>query len=268
MLTLIAESKTMETEGYPIDLTRFESHSPVGEETADDVMAHIATLNPPELATVAKLSGKMAAKAIAMAYEFPNKAIGREAIESFTGVVFRSFDYGSLTDADRDIIAKELRIISSLYGYLRPDDIIKPYRLDFTTPLAPGDVAMARYWKKDVTITLVREIKERGVGDILNLLPGDASKSIDWKLVKHFARVWKVDFKELKDGVELRNGESDSGAIWRTPASNRLKELRGHLLREIVTRRLTTPRDLLTLETDRLLPLGTPDYPDHIAFCV
>lgn len=277
----------------------YKLHLPTGEVGADEIMANIAGLNAAELASMAKFSGAMAVKALRMAYEFPNKSLGAKAIEAFTGVVFKAFDYSSLDEGEREIAGESVRLISSLYGWLRPDDIIKAYRLDFNTALAPGDKPlpadgfypldsdtpflatghsaldsdthfsatghpalafdkpMWSFWKRDVTISLVKEIKERNGEAVLNLLPGDAAKMIDWKLVKNFAKVWKVDFKELSDGGE-----------WKTPTANRLKELRGHLLREIVTRKLDSPRDLLALDTDRLLALGTPDYPDHIAFCV
>lgn len=257
MIILIAESKTMTACDKPIDKDELSAHMPPGEEQADEIMSHITELSVPELAAVAKFSGAMAVKALGLAYEFPNKTLGQKSIEAFTGVVFRSFDYPSLDENDCRHADQHIRLISSLYGWLRPDDIVKAYRLDYNTPLATGDKPMWSFWKKDVTISLVKEIKSGNGESVLNLLPGDAAKMIDWKLTKNFTKVWKVDFKELCEGGE-----------WKTPTSNRLKELRGHLLREIIIRRLHTPDELLTLETDRLLPLATPDYPDHIAFCV
>ncbi|MBD5335933.1 MAG: YaaA family protein [Bacteroides sp.] len=257
ILTLIAESKTMTPCDCPVTPEQFATHRPAGEPTADEIMARIATMDVSDLMEATRFSRQMAAKALYFAYDFPDKSHGQEAIAAFTGVVFKSFDYATLDENERRLTADTIRLISSLYGWLRPDDLIKPYRLDYTTPLAPDDWSMVQYWKKDVTIAMVREIQASPGIQILNLLPADAAKAIDWKLIKHFAPVWKIDFKELRDG-----------ATWRTPTSNHLKELRGHLLREIIRRSITDPSQLLTLETDRLQPLGTPDYPDHIAFCV
>lgn len=257
MITLIAEAKTMTACDRPVTVSEWKDHRPAGEETADEVMRQISEIPPRELATVAKFSMAMARKALALAYEFPNKAQGQNAIEAFTGVVFRSFDYSSLSDREKNRADSDIRIISSLYGWLRPDDIIKAYRLDYTTPLAPGDKAMSHYLKKDTTIALVKEIKERAGEPILNLLPGDAGKMIDFKLAKNFASFWKVDFKELVPG-----------GTFRTPSSGLLKEMRGHLLREIILRDISSPAELLSFETDLLHPLGTPDYPDHIAFLI
>ncbi len=272
MLTLIAESKTMTPYDAPVGAG---SLWPIGEQTADEIMAHIAGMTVPEAVAALKLSSATAAKAIKLAYEFPNKETGQKAVEAFTGVVYKALDYLTLSEREKAYLVENLRILSSLYGYLTPEGFIKAYRLDYTTPIAPGDKPLATYWKKDTTINLVRELKERPGDAILNLLPGDAAKMVDWKLVKHFAPVWKVDFKELRDSSALERlagADPDLTRLpaeaFKTPNATRLKEHRGHLLREMAQRGITAPEALLTLETDRLLPLGTPDYPDHIAFLI
>lgn len=256
MLTLIAESKTMLDKETLIGREGYEAHTPAGEAGASEIMERVAAMGASEIASVVKISPAMAAKEVRMAYEFPNKDTGLRAIDAFTGVVFKNLDYASLTEEEKGRVAERVRIISSLYGWLRPDDIIKSYRFDFTTPIAPDDSTLAAYWRKDVTICLVRYLQRSGATAILNLLPADAAKCIDWKLVKRFAKVWKVDFKE------------HTGASLRTPHAGKLKAMRGELLREIVRRDITDPSELLTLATDTFLPLGIPTYPDHIEFCV
>lgn len=257
MTVLIAESKTMREDGIPVPAEVFATHTPEGEAIADDVMHRVALMPLPEISTEIKVSSAMAAKISRMAYDFPMKQIGMKAIEAYTGVVFRALDYASLTPPQQESVAESVRLISSLYGWLRPDDIVKPYRMEFTTRLAPGDKTFAEYWRKDVTIQLVRHVQSSCASAVLNLLPADAAKCVDWKLLKRYVKVWKVDFKELTPGGE-----------YRTPHAGKLKALRGELLREIITRRIESPAELLSLSTDNLLPLGSPDYPDHIAFCV
>lgn len=257
MLILIAESKTMDQREFPVDQAIYESNKPTGELQASEIMAHVATLSVTDIADIVKVSLPMAAKIARMAYEFPNKSMGLKTIDAYTGVVFKAFDYPSLSEKEKKLSTDNVRIISSLYGWLKPNDIIKPYRFDFTTPIAPEDKVLNTYWRKDVSIELVRFLQDRGETSILNLLPADAAKCIDWKLVKRFAKVWKVDFKEPKDG---------SG--WRTPHAGKLKAFRGQLLRDIITQGIQSPSDLLTHTSETMIPLGTPDYPDHIAFCV
>lgn len=255
MLILIAESKTMSDRELPVTPELYATHTPDGEVVADEVMATVAALSVSDIADAIKISHKMAAKVAVMAYEFPNKGLGLRAIDAYTGVVFKNLSFPTLPDAARIRTMERVRIISSLYGWLRPDDYVKPYRFDYTTPLAPEDRSFCSYWRRDVTVSLVRDLRQTGETDVLDLLPADASKCVDWKLVKNFAKVWKVDFKDILDGNNVR-----------TPHAGRLKALRGRLLRNILTQDLKTPEDLRTFVSEDLIPLGTPDYPDHIAF--
>lgn len=256
MLILIAESKTMREEEMSVSRETFLKHTPTGEAAADEIMVRLLNMNVEEIISLMKVSRPMATRIAKMAYEFPNKSAGLEAIEAFTGVVFKNLEYEKFSSDERDFVADHVRIISSLYGWLRPRDIIKPYRCEYTAPLSPDDKPLSTYWKKDVTIRLVKDLQASGETDILNLLPADAAKCVDWKLMKRFAKVWKVDFKE-----------EDNGKV-KTPHAGKLKAMRGTLLREITERHINRVSELIELETDDLLPLGTPDYSDHIAFCV
>ncbi len=257
MIALIAESKTMNEEEKIFPITELNNHRPCGDSEATEIMKRLSEMSIENIMGTIKVSSQMARRILKFAYEFPNKASGMTAIEAFTGVVFKALNYDNLSKGDKDSFNNKVRIISSLYGWLKPEDIIKPYRLEFKTKVAPNDKTLADYWKKDVTIKLVKEIQTTGCEDILDLMPGDAAKCIDRKLIKRFAKIWKVDFKELKEGGEFA-----------TPNAGKLKKLRGELLREIITRKISSPQELLTLSTDTFLPLGTPDFPDHIAFCV
>ncbi len=255
MIILIAESKTMDDKEQPIEPAYFEHHTPAGEALADKIMAEVARMTAPEIAAMIKISGTLAAKVTRMAYEFPNKSLGMKAIEAFTGVVFKELDYPTLPATGKDEFNDHVRIISSLYGWLKPEDIIKPYRFDFTTKIPPKDKALYEMQRKDVTIQLVRSIKESGDSIILNLLPADAAKCIDWKLVKNFAKVYKADFKELTNGGD-----------WRRPHAGKLKALRGYLLREMIINGINDPESLKLFESEKIAPSDTPDYPDSITF--
>lgn len=255
MLTLIAESKTMLGEQQKVSADSFDSHKPAGENEAERIMERLGLLSQPELIAETGFSATLAAKLRQMIYEFPNKALGLKTIEAFTGIVFKALDYDSLSDDAKSRCEHELRLISSLYGFLRPDDIIKPYRLDFTTKAAPEGKALNSFWKKDVTIQLIRTIKEEGHAELLNLLPADAAKCIDWKIVKKFCKVWKVDFVELTEG-----------AVTKTPTATKLKTLRGKLLRLILSENISSVAELKNLKSDDFIFEGTPVYPDHLQF--
>lgn len=238
-----------------VDNNEYEPHKPIFAEKIDDIMLSLEGLTAERLSEAVKISMPMARKLYNMIYDFPDKSHGCKAIEAFTGVVFKAFNYTSLNNDNKDKTNERVRIVSSLYGWLRPDDIIKAYRFDFTTPLAPGGKTFALFWKEAVTKRLIEELTKTGCKDILNLLPIDAAKSIDWKQVEVFAKVWKVDFKEIAEGETMR-----------TPNAGKLKTLRGKLLRQIITENITSPTPLLHLTGSDYVADDTRSSSDTITF--
>ncbi|MDE5970657.1 MAG: YaaA family protein [Muribaculaceae bacterium] len=235
MIILIAESKTMTTCNDVVAVSA--ENKPLLDEKANELMYSLRGMSAEQLSAAVKISQPMARRLHEMIYEYEDKRHGSKAIEAFTGVVFKAFNYKSLDDIERDFTNKNVRIISSLYGYLRPDDIVKAYRFDFTTKLAPGNESISVYWRDDVTKLLINDIERSGDNEILNLLPGDAEKELDMKLLSTKAKVVKAEFVEIGDGIARR-----------TPSANCLKTLRGELLRQIVTQQIEHLTDLCSLE--------------------
>lgn len=226
MLILTAESKTMLQDQNPISEYEYFANRPYFEDEAAKYMNEMAILNPTEVSTMLKCSGKLALKAISEAREFPDKSLGNEAIKAFTGVVFDSFDYNSLSEDDKGFAKTHILIVSSLYGLLYPTDIIKPYRLDYNVKFPDEDKDMARLWIQKNTVRLVKLIQEREEQEIICLLPGAASKCLDWKLIKRFAKVKIPDFRFASEKGRLK-----------LPHAGLLKQLRGSLLRELIRSR-------------------------------
>ena len=237
-MILIAESKTMAS--AETEVSREELRAPT----------------PEQLAAEAGITLRLAASLRRMIYEFPNKTTGLRAIEAFTGVVFRQLGVAGYDAGQRAFLQDNVRIVSSLYGWLRPDDIVKPYRFDFKSHVAPLGETLMKYWKKDVTIALAQELRAKGDTVIIDLLPSDAAKCVDWKLIKRFANVYKVDFK-MYDGTD----------VMKTPNAGRLKELRGRLLDLIIRNGLSSPADIATLESPDFMPdPAGPRYPSYLSF--
>lgn len=239
MLTLIAESKTMSSCEYTIPEDVYLKNAPAFETEAAEIMEYLATLNLTELSQRISISPGLAAKATRMIYEFPNKSTGEIAFYAFIGEVFRGIDINSLDSEDIKFAEDHIRLISSLYGILRPQDIIKPYRLDFNADCSPGGGKLSNYWKSKLTIALVKNLKETGENEILDLLPAEAAKCLDWKIIKAFAKVQKADFKIIDDNGNLK-----------TPHSGKLKELRGKMVRTILTAKINDFKTLLTIKTE------------------
>ena len=158
MRILIAESKTMAECATPVSTGQLKRHRPELDSIATLLMKDWSKWTIEEIADRLRISLSLAAAFKRMAYEFPNKTTGSNAIEAFIGVVFRALDYASLTEGEQKRAEETVNIISSLYGWLRGDDIVKPYRLDFTTRMAPTRETMARYWRPLITPMLLESI--------------------------------------------------------------------------------------------------------------
>lgn len=255
MIILIAESKKMSACDSPVAGAEYLSHQPLFEKDAGMIMESLRDMNADTLLGKVKISLTMVRRLQQMIYEYPNKSLGDMAMKAFTGVVFNAFGYPTLSEEARTATCRRVRIISSLYGWLRPDDIIKQYRFDFTNPLAPEGATLASYWKEAVTSRLLQQLADDGCTEVLNLLPADAARCIDWKQISQKARVWKAEFHEIHPA-----------GVVRTPNSNRLKTLRGQLLRQIILENITLPEQLASLTGDDYIAAGHDDTTGNIIF--
>lgn len=252
MLIFIAESKSMQCAGVPSGVP---AQLPEFLPEAEAIVDGLRGLGVAELAARLKLGPKNAQRLFDEVYSFGDAATATPAIDAYTGVVFRALDVPTLDAAARTRLSRDLRIVSSLYGTLRPDDLIQSYRLDFGMKAAPGDKTLSAYWKSRLTLALIRHIKESGETDILNLLPMDASKCYDWKLIKGFAKVYIPNFQLYTDGGTLK-----------TPNSDLLKRLRGKLLRHILEQDLRTGAQLRELLHPDMMYRTDEPYPRHLQF--
>ena len=255
MIILIAESKTMAPCHEAIPHRLYTAHRPAFDDEAGSIMASLCHTKPDVLAKQVKISLAMARRLQQMILEFPDKVHGATAIEAYTGVVFKALDYRSMDAAARMATARRVRIISSLYGWLAPDDFVKPYRFDFTTRLAPGDTPFASWWRTAVTQRLIDTLQQQQCTEVLDLLPADAARAIDWGLVSQHATVCKADFIEIRPG-----------GLTATPNSNRLKTLRGELLRQIICNDIPDLATLATTAGDSYFADPNLHTPGHIVF--
>lgn len=257
MIILIAESKTMTACNREVSPDMLAANMPAGESEADEFMHEVRRMDIDTIREAARLSESMAERLSKMAFTFVDKTRGAHAMEAFTGVVFKAIGYESLPPEARLMADRSVRIISSLYGWLRPGDIIKQYRLEYTSRLTEDDVTMAAYWRERVTARLLADIRENNDDEVLDLLPSDAAKCIDMEEIRRHARVCKVDFVSVEAGGTLR-----------TPHAGLLKKMRGTLLRAILEAGISRIDDLETFEAPGLLSLGSAETPGCVTFAV
>ena len=125
------------------------------------------------------------------------KQNARPAIYAFAGDVYTGLDAYSISTEKLDRLQDSLRILSGMYGLLRPLDLIQPYRLEMGTKLSVNRKKdLYALWKNDITEALNRELKN---GELfLNLASVEYFKAIDEKKLK--VPVISPVFKDFKNG--------------------------------------------------------------------
>ncbi len=121
----------------------------------------------------------------------------RPAIYTFDGDVYTGLDAHSIPLEKLDDLQDKLRILSGLYGLLKPLDLIQAYRLEMGTKLPIDEKKnLYEFWKAAVTKTLNKELKE---GELfVNLASNEYFSAVDVKALK--VPVITPDFKDYKDG--------------------------------------------------------------------
>lgn len=121
----------------------------------------------------------------------------RPAIYAFNGDVYTGFDAYTLPVSKLNKLQDSLRILSGLYGMLKPLDLIKPYRLEMGTKLeVGGNRDLYEYWKEKITTALNEELKDDEL--LINLASKEYFDAINTKALK--VPVIVPEFKDYKDG--------------------------------------------------------------------
>ena len=121
----------------------------------------------------------------------------RPAVYAFDGDVYTGLDAYSLKEAQLPLLQEKLRILSGLYGLLKPLDLIQAYRLEMGTKMSIGvKKNLPAFWKAKVTEQLNEEMK--GEGYLLNLASNEYFAAVDLKALK--AETITPQFKDFKDG--------------------------------------------------------------------
>jgi len=131
-------------------------------------------------------------------WELPfTKENARQAMYAFSGDVYRGLNAYTIPKNKLDKVQDTMRIISGLYGVLKPLDLIQPYRLEMGTKFPVGkNKNLYEFWKKKITTTLNDELEDDEL--FLNLASNEYFKAIDVKALK--VPVITAVFKDFKNG--------------------------------------------------------------------
>ncbi len=125
------------------------------------------------------------------------KENARPAVYAFSGDVYRGLDAYNIPKEKIETLQNTVRIISGLYGILKPTDLIQPYRLEMGTKFPVGkNKNLYEFWRKTITNALNDELEDDEI--FLNLASNEYFKAIDTKALK--VPVITASFKDFKNG--------------------------------------------------------------------
>ncbi len=124
----------------------------------------------------------------------------RAAIFAYSGDVYTGFEAKSLSKEGLNFAQSHLRILSGLYGLLRPFDPIRPHRLEMGTRWAPRYKKLTDFWKDKIANELANDLKETNEQVIVNLASNEYWAAVKPHTEKLNARIIEVDFR--KDGPD------------------------------------------------------------------
>jgi len=183
------------------DFPNYDYTKPVFIDEAKQLIEVMKQKSPDEIKSLMKLSDNLA-NLNWERYQTWNYLhttdYARPSIFTFNGNVYDGLDIQSFNEADLFKANKTIRILSGLYGILKPFDLMYPYRLEMGTKLKFDTYKnLYEYWKEKVTDFLNKEIENEDF--LLNLASQEYFKVIDVKKLEK--PVVDVVFKDYKNGV-------------------------------------------------------------------
>lgn len=196
MQIILSPSKTQD-----LDCRDFPgATTPLFIDKCETLVNRLRSYDIDTLSTLMKMSNKLAKLTWQRFDSFhfpPKRAYCRQALLTFQGDVFGGIDSDNYTDADFAFAQDHLRILSGLYGLLRPLDLIQPYRLEMAVKFSDKrEGSLYAFWQETITQHFNKELQESEQAYLLNLASQEYSKVIDKKKLK--ATIVDVAFKEKK----------------------------------------------------------------------
>ena len=160
----------------------------------------------------------------------------KQAILAFKGDVYLGLEADTFKAEDFNFAQQHLRILSGLYGLLKPLDLMQPYRLEMGTSLKNGRKKnLYEFWNKKITELINCDLQETGQNIVLNLASQEYFHAVKPNFLK--GKLYTVHFKENRNGV------------YKVISFN-AKKARGSMSKQIIKKRITDPEVVKTLEVD------------------
>jgi len=206
--------------------------TPFFEYEAEQLILKLKKMNPKALGELMSISEKLADLNWSRFQNWKPLKNNSEAIQpvlSFTGEVFKGLEASTMNEKEMQAAQDSIRVLSGLYGLLKPLDGISPYRLEMGTKFNVTDSSSSLYefWGEKLTDSLNGELKPNDV--VVNLASKEYSRAIHFKKITH--TVVSPLFKDYK------NGKLKTIMMY-------AKKARGTMARYIVQNKLNSLEDL------------------------
>lgn len=235
MLILLSPSKTMQRIKPQVPLT---THIRFAEET--EFLGHLLKrYSEEEIRKLMSVSEKLASETCQMYQDFDPAFPGESifpALYAFKGDVYQGLNAVTLSENDVLYAQKSVRILSGLYGVLRPLDGIFPYRLEMGGSFKTDNgKTLYAFWTDKVTSAIQKDLDDEGHNYLVNLASKEYIKSVNTASLRQ--PVIEVDFYEMKNGKK-------------TFASVFAKKARGLMASFIVREKIKQPGHLAEFDAE------------------
>ena len=230
MIIVISPAKTLDFESSPITQ---EHTQPDFLDDSAQLIDELRKLEPDQIGKLMSISPKLAIlnSNRYFAWKRPfNMDNAKQAVLAFKGDVYTGLDADTLTAAELAFAQNHLRILSGLYGVLRPLDLIQAYRLEMGTQFKnPRGNNLYEFWGDKITQALNQDLKKQKTNILINLASIEYFQSIQPNKLN--ARIITPIFKDQKNGVYKI-------------ISFFAKKARGLMNRYIIQNKLTDPENI------------------------
>jgi hypothetical protein len=200
MITLLSPAKSL---NFDIEVAELPYTKPIFAKETIELVNHLKQLSVADIKKLMHVSDNIAHlnydryQNFKPAFKLP---YAKPAALVFTGEVYKGLEAEKFNKNDWQFAQQHLRILSGLYGILKPLDIIQPYRLEMGTPFSFDHYKnLYAFWKEKVTQTLNKELKNQNTNYLVNLASNEYFKVIDKKTLS--AQIITPVFKDNKNGT-------------------------------------------------------------------
>jgi len=252
MLTVISPAKTLDYDTAPVT-ERFTL--PQYLDDSQELIVQLRELSPAQISELMHLSDKLAGLNAARFGSWTpdfTPANAKQALLAFKGDVYTGLDAETLGEDDFTYAQQHLRMLSGLYGLLRPLDLMQPYRLEMGTKLANArGKDLYAFWGTRISEWLNQALADQGDDLLLNLASNEYFSAVKRNALK--GRVINVDFKDLK------NGQYKIISFY-------AKKARGMMSRFVIQERVNDPEQLKQFDVQGYYYSAEQSKADHLVF--